>query len=301
MFIPRSLQTILSALLLISTASPAFAADYTASGTSAVSISRDSQGDEKRTVITTSFEVADRYSGDKRQGVLLKKTTKITSATNMEGLTGQLSVEARVDQAKVYDKVAWTLNENADDAKLYEDDLYITSLQGCCDSRSGYRAYNVATGKLVMTYDESTIRATTIAPLTVEVPNTSLVRFLGVTTSGATRDFVERKIGSLARVATVSWASKNGTIQKAHIYTAGDSYGFETSLVVTAGKNKNEINDNRLMLWTADGKTEAAKAFEGFSLQLKDQDEKVILIPVNGDRLNLGQATVPAGYKLSAD
>ncbi len=64
--------------------------------------------------------------------------------------------------------------------------------------------------------------------------------------------------------------------------------------LVAAGKTEER---DALTLWSSDGKSDPG-AIGGFAIVLHLSEGNTVTIPVTGDKLNLAQATLPAGLKI---
>lgn len=279
----------------------AFAAgfQFRESDSSSVDIRQNSEGQVVETTRTTSYELVRQFESDSLVTTLIKKVVETTAIEGLDGSDGKLTLTARRTQAKPYDKLIFTLQESAHDAAYMGEGLLLTWLHGCCDSATTYRAYNLNTGKLVITYDDHTGESagSYTTPFLVEVPNTNgLRRFVGILNSSATRDFKPAERDGRQKTATLHYAGPNGAIEAYDIYLkVPQNYGANAVARIVDLSGKGEVYGNRITLWGSDGVTDPAKALNGFGIEITlwAEKETKITLPFGGDRVNLEGITLP--------
>lgn len=289
----------------------AHATDYNDSAKSSVTVSKNNRGQTIYTVQNVAYEIAHTYTNGDASPILFKKITREISTEGVDGSSSQLAVEARASSHGTFDKVLYRITENAHDAAFIDDGLYLTWQYGCCDSTTSFHAFNAVTGKLLLAYDDRTGSAegNHVPPFIVDVPNSkpSLMRYLGILTDTATRDFKPGQTPDhLTKVAVLSYASPEGLIQRYAIYSrVPQNYAMATSadIVDNTGVGKNEVRGNRLTLWTSDGLSDAKQALRGFGVKLTFEAETKteMTIVISDDRIDLASTRVPEGFRLIAE
>lgn len=282
------------------------AGPFSDSATSTIQVSKNSEGTDVTKIVTSSFEVVRIYSAESVQSILLKKTVTDSYTEGTEGSTGHVRLEARKNKVKTFDQLLWTIDEEAHNAAALDEDLVVTWLNGCCSSVTAYRAYNVRTGKFLLAYDANTGTSSggTQAPLSVEVPNAPLKRYIGVLSPDASRDFVaDEGSDNVPKLATLTYSGNDGKARQVDVYGPvpnGWSATVTGQLVDLSTEKKNEIQGQRMTLWTRDGVAVAKDAFNDFAIKLEVAMELSVnvVIPVINDNLDLERAILPAGYRL---
>jgi hypothetical protein len=175
----------------------------------------------------------------------------------------------------------WTIKDNSDEGKLHCD-YYETVWYGCCSAMPNHRLYNPKNGKLLMEYSDRL--------LTVEIPNSPLKRFIGYKPSETIQLNPWEK--HKHHIGTLTYASPNGILHRIVIRGIGkvDSK-FEMGaarLLVKRGHPKQEMGDNTLRLWQADGAKDPQQ-IGGFTIVLKYQGTTIEL-PVEGDDFAIRQS-----------
>ncbi|MBX3039941.1 MAG: hypothetical protein KF789_04440 [Bdellovibrionaceae bacterium] len=300
----KTVLQVLAALVLMPIAASA-QTTYQDQGRSSVSIKKNADGQTEITTTNVNFEVARLYSSEVPETFLLKKTLTETSFDNVDGSTSKLTVEARTAGRSDFDRIAWTLKEDAHGASFDGQDLYLTRLDGCCGTAAAYRAYNIRNGKLIAAYDgnQGTAEGAVTTPFVIEVPNVypGLKRFIGVISGDAARDFEAADRNGQTKLATLTYASLDGALQIVDVYgIVPEGWGVSTSSEIVDLAGRNEGYANRLTLWSSDSITDPVQAFAGFGIKLtfSTEDSQDVLIPVKNDRLNVNAATLPTGYSL---
>ena len=279
--------------------------DYGDSGGSSVSVGKDSNGRTVYTIITTEFNVAQYWGVDHMNSILFKKVKKDVQTVGLEGSVGHLKVVARGTVKKTFDKILYSITEDAHDGAYTDDLLYLTWQYGCCDSATTYHAFNALTGKLLLAYDEHTgvTSGNFTNPFVIEVPNTNLRRLIGVLTNSATRDFKPGAVGQMMKLATLTYTDLNGISEKFDVFgqvPANWGMSTEASLVDLSGTAKNTVYQNKMTLWASNEIADPNLALQGFGIHLKftaDQSTEID-VPIVKDRVALELALLPAGFKI---
>lgn len=304
MKIPKKL--IAAAICL--TAVTAFAAAeiiYQTSGLSEFKFFRNT--DDQRWVSTTQSNYdlyTDYVEGSDAQYLLESQVTRSYSL-DAEGVVGTASWKVRGGDR--LQSVLWSRSENVSKVELVREWALVTSsLEGCCAEMDGVRAFDVKTGRLILSYNDVTYQDKDALPFIFAVPNSSLSpRFVGLITLDSTRDLdFEAPFAGMANALLVKYASQDGGVyQKLQVDTVVGS-GWGVSVLdahwekdpAIANSDKIEITDGIANLWNIDGVTDPQK-IEGLRLVLTinaGNGDKIIKIPVRKDRLSLGAAEIPS-------
>jgi hypothetical protein len=257
------------------------------------------------------FEMISDYSAMTDEGpqlfLLESKTTK-SYATFAEGINGSVTWKVRTgDQLK---SVLWTMTETATEIS-YVDDIrsVVTRLGGCCSAMDTLRAYDLVTGKLLISYNDLNSVSPGAAPYArnrpfmIEVPNSKLApRMIGVITSDSTRDTdFEAPTPGYTAVALIKYNSLDGGYQKLQVETQmAENYGASVSAqLVLQGEalNRGELRDGKVTLWHRDGAKDK-NLIDGVALELEVNNgtaDLIGVVPVLKDGFSLPAATLPNG------
>lgn len=296
------MKLVYSLLAALAISTPTFA--YQDTGSSSVQVTQNDDGTTTVTTTNLNYDIGYLWGEEELETLVLKKSVSEIRLIESDGSQAQLSVEAR--SLKNPKEILWSINEDAHDGLATSDDLYLTWLSGCCDVADGYRAYNLKTGKLIVTYDSNmgTSEGYRTAPFIIDVPNArpQLKRIVGITSSDASRDFDSAQMSDgKSKLASITYADYDGALQTVEVYgLIPEGWGVGTTSEIVDLVGSNEIRNNTMTLWSSDGKSNATEALEGFAFKLTFSTESAaeVIIPVKGDRLDVKSATVPAGYVL---
>lgn len=302
----KALFRLLPLTLLISTSLSASVppGSYSDQGRSTAEL-RTEDGQQVFVTTHVSFGLAQVWATSEPLVLLLKKTQTEKTFLEAEGSTAKLQVEARESRARPFDQVAWTLNENAHGGSFDGTDLYLTWQNGCCGASTAYRAYQIETGRLLLSYDDRQGKpeGAHTTPFVIEIPNTALRRYLGVLTSDAGRDFQPGKVKGAEKFATITYSSSSGPLQIVDVYgPLPEGWGMSTESQLVDLTGTAEGQSNRLTLWESDSVTDPVQAFQGLALEMTFSAERThqFRIPLKNDRLDLQGARLPAGFQLMA-
>ncbi|MFS4459995.1 hypothetical protein [Bdellovibrio sp. HCB2-146] len=301
-------------LLLILTGAVAFAAVaaeiiYQTSGLSELKLTRSE--DDMRWVSTTlqNYELYRDFESEMDSLYLVESRVNRQSPLDAEGITG--TAQWTVRSGARLENSLWNRSEQA--TRLFVDHswgLVISSLGGCCAQIDGYRAFNIKTGKLILSYNDFSYDDAMEIPYVLSVPNSPLEpRFIGVISGDSTRDldFVDPVAGTNA-AALIKYASRDSAIfQKLQMdILVAPGWGISVldaklekdPAVLDSGKI--EISRSVATLWNIDKQTDPMK-IEGVRLVLvvnAGNGDKTIKIPVRKDRLSLEAAEIPEGVHI---
>lgn len=296
--------------LLVGLSSQAANSVFEKKGESSIRQFKNDQGILETVIKTQDYSVIDTYNGNGgSQSYLLDIQKELTTFDQMEGIRGQLQIGLFKSVQKRFDTQAWQIKENATDwSYLWEPQLIITKLSGCCGAMEGARAFNFATGKLIMSYTPMIEKlGEENAPFIVEVPNTSIYRLVGVMSADSSRDFPEELLKRDSRgyqvVAIIKYSDLNKIAQKIVVKTKV-SENFSASIGnaqwLVANGSRNEVRGGKLSLWDADGSRDLSK-IGGSSFQLKvfnESGESFVRLPLSNDRFEIEKAEKSSDIEL---
>lgn len=282
---------------------------YQSSGVSRFKLQR-STSDGSRTVVHTSqdYDLYRQFSEEGGDQLFLLSSSKTTTQyLDAEGITGSTSWTVR--KGSRLEQLLWSRTEPVTELNLHGTYPVVVSGQGgCCGELTGYRLFNLETGRLLMSFNDFSYHERVIQPFSLEVPNSDLsIRYIGDLSQDSTRDrdFVAPVAGMQATMllkyaGTSLW-------QKIQIDMSVAS-GYAPSVIefkiekdpAIAGSDVVEIRDNKIQLWNIDG-AENPNQIQGVLLKIvlnAGLGDKIIKIPVRSDRLSLGSAVIPAGVAI---
>jgi hypothetical protein len=282
---------------------------YSTSGTSAFKLTKDSSNGI-RTVATTTqnYDLYQRYvgNGDELYLISSKKTVKyLLDADHYDGtLAWNVRKGAKLQTA------LWSKSEQATELNVnHNQGVLITGLAACCGVRTGYRLWEIATGKLLMSFNDFSGKEIVRQPFSLEVPNSNLkTRYIGVVANDTSRDsdFGEPVPGKKP-VALVKYASDSLKqkfqldIETADGYAPSVLYVSIEKDPLIPNSDQIEINEAlQVVLWNINGSNDPS-AISGVILKIVMDagfGEKIVRIPVRQDELKQELAEVPPGVQL---
>jgi hypothetical protein len=278
-------------------------------GESSIRQIKNSSNLVETTIHTQDYQLLHFYSGDGNVETRLLDIRKDnTTYENAEGVRGHIQLILSKTGQQKFDTPVWKISEDGTDwAYVYDPELIVTLMSGCCGAMDGARAYNIDTGKLIMSYTPMIQEVgASASPFSIEVPNTKLHRLIGVITADSSRDFPPevggRDSSGYQPAGIVKYADKNSLLQKLLIKVkVPENYGTSIAEAqwVAAGHSRNELRAGKVTLWEADGRENAA-GIGGVSLELKvfgEQEYKVV-IPVLNDRFDISRSQIPEGITI---
>lgn len=285
---------------------------FQTAGTSAFGYVKDLNNLRQVKKVLQNYELLVMYGPSGSQNLYLVDSKLTTQySLDVDGITGKLKMDVRSgDNLQI---PLWNKSEDATSIDYdHEFGLVTTGLSQCCGAATGYRAYDVKTGYLILSFNSFSVGGGAVQhPFVLDVPNSEMPqRYIGVVSGDSTRDqdFVTPAPG-MVKTALV----KMGIVGKFYQRLQLDmkvAEGYAPSILsVTMEKNssipdsgKIEINNDVATLWNIDGGTDP-NAIQGVQIKIVvngGEGDKIVIIPVVNDRLNLDQATVPEGVSLKA-
>lgn len=276
---------------------------YQTTAESNFKLSQSSQAGLVATKTTHAYDIYRSFAeGIGETLYLISSSKKIDQDLNSEGASGYISWTVRTGP-RMEHKI-WSKAESATVLNIHGYLPYMTTgLSGCCAELTGYRLYNIETGKMLMSFNDFKNKEVVTQPYSLEVPNSSLAhRFIGVISQDSTRDrdFTQASSGK-ASVALVKYASDvlKQKLQVEMAVAAGHAASIlEVSLEkdpMSPASASIELIDGNATLWNIDGE-ENPHLISGVLLQIivdGGLGSKVIKIPVKNDQFDLNSAEIP--------
>ncbi len=282
---------------------------YQSSGVSRFKLQR-STPDGSRTIVHTSQDY-DWYRQFSEEGgdqlFLLSSSKTTTHYLDAEGITGTTSWTVR--SGPRLERLLWSRTEPVTELNLNGHYPVVVSGQGgCCGELTGYRLFNLETGRLLMSFNDFAYHERVTQPFSLEIPNSDLsVRYIGGLSQDSTRDrdFVSPTAGMQA---TLLLKYADTSLRQKIQIDMNVATGYAPSVIelkiekdpAIAGSDRVEIRDNQIQLWNIDGVTNPTQ-IQGVLLKIvlnAGFGDKTIKIPVRSDRLHLGAAAIPAGVAI---
>lgn len=306
-------KTLLATVICL-TAVTAFAAAeiiYQTSGLSEFKFFKNS--DDQRWVSSTqsNYDLYTDYEEGENAHYLLESQVTRSYSLDAEGVVGTSSWKVRGGDR--LQSVLWSRSENVSKVELVRDWAFVaSSLEGCCAEMDGVRAFDIKTGRLILSFNDMTPGDNQTLPFITAVPNSDLSpRFIGLITLDSTRDQdFQAPYTGMANALLVKYAAQDGSVyQKLQVDTVvGAGWGvsvldahWEKDPSIT-GSDKIEITDGIAHYWNLDGITDPQK-IEGLLLVLTvnaGNGDKIIKIPVRKDRFSLSAAQIPSQVHIRA-
>lgn len=298
-------------LLIILSALAAVAATtvlYQTTATSSFKLTEDAEGGRSVTKTVQNYEIFRSFDDSKGENLYLINS-KIKTIQNLmhDGVQGQVSWSVRKGDA--LETALWNRTEVATELNLhFQLPVLVSGLGGCCAEMTGYRMFDIETGRLLMSFNDFNYRAKVVQPFSLEIPNSQLpVRYIGLISQDSTRDrdFISPAPGKQA-VLIVKYAVDK-LKQKIQIdMPVADGYAASVLEVkleadpAVPGSNTIEFRDDSATLWNIDG-SENPNQISGVILKIvidAGLGQKTIKIPVKNDQLDLNSAQLPGGISV---
>lgn len=303
----KIIQTILFFTFSATVVAGAVAAQtlYQTSGTSRFKLVKASDGRRVATKTSQDYVLHRKFSKSLGEEQFLVSSTKtVNQFLDAEGISG--TVVWNVRKGAKLEKALWQRTESATELNVHNSQPVIVSgLGGCCAEMTGYRLFNLETGRLLMSFNDFSSQETVVQPFSLEVPNSDLgIRYIGGLSLDSTRDrdFVTPVSGKAAAL-TIKYARSN-LVQKLQIdMNVAPGYGVSVMDFQiepdpsVPGSGSIEIRDNQVQLWNIDGSPDSTQ-IRGVVLKIELDAGfglKTIRIPVQKDQLSLGSASIPNG------
>lgn len=280
---------------------------YSAQGTSSFELFENEGG---RSVVkrTQDYEIYRRYSEQRgEEEFLVGSARRLEFLLNQDGVKGEISWSVR--GGPEFSRQLWGKSEVATELNVHEGlPVLVTGLAGCCGAMTGYRLYEIESGKQLMAFNDFSFRGQVTQPYSIEIPNSRLgTRWLGVLSADSTRDFkVQPGSPQTTPALLLSYYGGKGlqmlqvNVPKKPGYGVSVLYaGIEKDPQVK-GSNKIEIIDNQIVMWNIDGETSASK-ISGLILRV-DMDwgdgGYSLKLPIREDQLVIPKTRAPLQIEL---
>ena len=278
---------------------------YESSGTSKFQLFKDPQGTHSVVQTSQDYRTHVKYTetgGSEFYLVGSQKTLRYY--LDADGVTGSISWSVR--KGEDFSTKLWAKTEAATVLNVNNNlPVVVSGLSGCCAEMTGYRLFDLDSGKLIMSFNDFLMRETVVQPYVVRIPNSSLgVRYIGVIAKDSTRDldFVDATPGKES-VLLIKYATD--TLKQKIQLDMDVASGYAPSVLEVslekdpsvADSAKIEIHDGEASLWNIDGAT-SANTITGVYLKLvvdAGNGAKTVKIPVKNDQFDLTAAEVPQG------
>src|SRR5579871_1719600 len=250
-------------------------------------------------IVNRSFLFADHwhYGDTKPTRLVVRLETDVTMRDDAEGIvSGTVSATTwRIDGADK--QQLWTAKETGDAGEIStRRDVFIVTQHGCCGGRDTYSVFDLYGGRRLFTATGADI---TDCWANVEIPNSHGIERL--VAFHAAYSMADDAFGVLKprTVGLLTYAAPDRPLARYRLLAASpdavDSF-MGQALVRLRLDGKTE-DTNSLELWPVDGKKDPA-AMGGFAIRLQLTDDKLVVIPVSKDGLQIGQATLPQGLTI---
>ncbi len=283
---------------------------YQTSGMSEFKLNRDLNGQQTVSTATQDYDLYREYNGSGFDLYLVDKKVTRTYTLDSEGKGGNSHWAVR--KGLRLETPIWSKSEPVSLVDISEEwALVLSGKEGCCAEMTGYRAFDLKTGKLIVSYSDFSNQTSKPLPFILSVPNSSLVpRYIGLISGDSTRDRdFESPVVGMSTALLIKYANKDGAYQKLQV-DMGQAVGWGVSVLdasieadpLAPNSDKIEIKDGVATLWNIDSQTDPAK-IEGILLKVTlsaGQGIKIIKIPVLKDRLSLERAEIPSGVQIRA-
>ena len=250
-------------------------------------------------IVNRSFLFADhwRYGDAKPTRLVLRLETDVVLRDDAEGIvSGIVSATTwRIDGAKK--QQLWTAKESGNAGEIStRRDVFIVTQHGCCGGRDTFTVFDLYGGRRLFT---ATGPDVSDCWAEVEIPNSRGIERL--VAFHAAYSMADDAFGALKprTVGLLTYAAPDRPLARYRLLaTSPDAVdSFMGQAVVRLRLDGKTEDTNSLELWPADGKKDPA-AMGGFAIRLQLTDDKLVVIPVSGDGLEIGQARLPQGLTI---
>lgn len=278
---------------------------YESSGVSSFKLTQNQDGSRIATKTSQDYEVYRKYTQQGGEELFLVGSAKtVQQFLDAEGIAGSISWSVR--KGPRLEQVLWGKSEQATELNVHgSQPVIVSGLGGCCAELTGYRLFDIESGRLLMSFNDFAWRQKVVQPFSLEVPNSPLrVRYIGLLSQDSTRDrdFVDPEAGKSAAVL-IKYA--NESLKQKIQVDVEVADGFTASVLEVKlekdpsvpGSDKIEIQDDQVRLWNIDGAT-SPTAITGVLLKIVvdgGKGQKTLKIPVKNDQFDLASAQVPDG------
>ena len=229
---------------------------------------------------------------------LMRMTTDINIRDDAEGFgPSSVSVTAwRYEGASLHQ--LWTFKEPGDKGELStRRAVFIVTTHGCCGGRDSYSVFDIWSGRRLFT-------ATGAGPsdswAQVEIPNShGIERLVAFHAAYSMTDDVAFGALKDTTVGLLTYAAPDRPLARYRltVKSADEVDGFMGEGWVRLREEGKPEDTDSLTLWKVDGKLDPS-FLGGFAIRLELRDDKWVVIPVEGDRLQIDRATLPPGLAI---
>ncbi|MDH4120989.1 MAG: hypothetical protein OEV94_04720 [Deltaproteobacteria bacterium] len=237
--------------------------------------------------------------------MLLQERLEVTRRRGIEGELGKLEVTAWGAGKEPFDKKLWVIQDQGVFGGTAWGTFYISSNYGCCGAMDIHRAYDLKNGKYAFSYTEDPIRAQVYAESLNTKDTAHLTRYISFISVWAGEGYDYEKEFPQGVGELTLYDYEEGTVSDHLIvlYESEQGTGWEPlslSKIVFVNPNaeKGENYVGVTCVFKGPRSKEAIKGcVKGFSVTLDFDGWKVVL-PVEGDRFDLKNASVSHGLTL---
>ncbi|UXR63471.1 hypothetical protein EZJ49_10325 [Bdellovibrio bacteriovorus] len=281
---------------------------FESSGISSFKLKQTEQGMRVIQRSSQDYQTYRRFTEEGGDELFLVSSAKTTEQyLDAEGISGSVSWSVR--KGDRLQQVLWGKTETVTELNVHDSyPVLVSGQQGCCAEMTGYRLFNLETGRLLLSFNDFNYREKVTQPFSLEVPNSPMaIRYLGVLSQDSTRDrdFVDPTPGKQPALL-IKYANEM-LRQKLQVdMEVKETYAASVLEVrlekdpAAPNSDKIEFRGDQVTLWNVDGTTEPAQV-SGVLLKIvvdAGLGQKVIKIPVKNDRLDLNSAQIPEGVSI---
>jgi hypothetical protein len=195
----------------------------------------------------------------------------------------------------------WHLSEPGNAGEVaHSQPVFLVRQSGCCGARDSYSVFNLYTGARLFTTTGDN-RSDSGAPepwAVLDVPNSGglerLIAFHAAYSATDQAAFGDRQ----DIVGLLTYAAPDKPLARYRfVATGGSVESFMGGSNVVLQQDGKPEQAPSLTLWPADGKKDP-KAIGGFTIRLQLTEDKIIVIPVAGDRPDIAAAALPSGLRI---
>lgn len=300
-----TLLIVLSALAAVAAGSVSY---YESTGASSFHYFINQTGSSEIHTVHQKYDLYRSYENGEDRLYLIQSQSSIAYELEAEGVRGQLKWDVRTGTK--LENSLWNRTEEATSLEINHDfGLVVSGLAGCCGQIAGYRVFDIKSGKFIMAFNNFKDAEVVRNPFVLSVPNSDLSpRLIGLVSVDSTRDLeFETAPSGMVNVGVLKYASKTDLFQSVQI-DMDTSAGFAPSILEVQllpdprvpESDRIEFRQDTALLWNLDSQTDP-RLISGVVLKVVlngGQGDKVIIIPVTRDRLNIKKAVIPRGVSL---
>ncbi|WP_413942636.1 hypothetical protein [Bdellovibrio sp. HCB-162] len=281
---------------------------YESSGVSSFKLVKNPEGARTMTMTSQDYDVYRKYTQQGGEELFLVSSAKtVDQFLDAEGIAGNISWSVR--KGPRLETVLWGKTEQATELNVHgSQPVVVSGLGGCCAEMTGYRLFDIESGRLLMSFNDFSYHEKVVQPFSLEVPNSDLrIRYIGVISQDSTRDrdFVAPDAGKEAAIL-IKYA--NEALKQKLQVDMDVAKGYAVSVMEVKlekdpsvpGSGKIEIQDDQVRLWNIDGAT-SPSAISGVLLKIVldgGKGTKTLKIPVKNDQFDLNSAQIPLGVSV---